>query len=314
MPVSRLKHSLLLATWLGACCALFGTAAAQEDEESPYRPGLIATYTAGGTSAVRTDEVVAFDWQDAACDPRLPAGEFTATGWPAVGQGRGQLSLACYVQGEVEVKLAGKTVIAGRAEQPQWLSSQPLELEFDHHPLEITFRKNGSSRPARPVLVRPRFSTGADPRAGACCTMREQVRSIAFERGRQLAAALRCAACHQDAAASVPPAPALDRLIGQHSRSLAGRVAQLACGRRSERWQAATAADAGFGDDAAGGGGHRGLAAARVRRQSRNRRQNEQKETKVTKEEEKRKKAEGKGRRRARRSRSRRRRKASGSF
>src|SRR4029079_15712670 len=54
---------------------------AQEDaEDSPYRPGLIATYALGDQRATRTDEVIAFDWQTAACDPRLPAGPFTA-GW-----------------------------------------------------------------------------------------------------------------------------------------------------------------------------------------------------------------------------------------
>ena len=43
---------------------------------------------------------------------------------------------------------------------------------------------------------------------------RDQSPNTEFERGRQLAAALHCAACHRDEAASVTPAPALDRLSG----------------------------------------------------------------------------------------------------
>src|SRR5438045_2608110 len=55
--------------------AVLSLASAQEDDEdSPYRPGLIVTYAAGDRSVTRVDEVIAFDWQDAACDPRLRAG------------------------------------------------------------------------------------------------------------------------------------------------------------------------------------------------------------------------------------------------
>src|SRR5262245_11482374 len=118
-------------------------AAGQEDaEDSPYRSGLIATYSVGDQSATRSDEVVAFDWQDAACDPRLLPGAFTAE-WRGRlwARGAGSYTIACYAQGDVTVKLAGKTVLSGRAEQPQWISSQPLELEFDYHPLEISFRR-----------------------------------------------------------------------------------------------------------------------------------------------------------------------------
>src|SRR5262245_2925239 len=136
------------ARWLiGALGLLWGvfvlSATGQEvDEGSTYRPGLIATYAAGGKSVVRTDEVVAFDWQDAACDERLPPGEFSAA-WRGRlwARGAGSYRLYCYAQGEVSVALAGKRVISGHAEQPQWLASEPLELEFDHQPLEITYRR-----------------------------------------------------------------------------------------------------------------------------------------------------------------------------
>src|SRR5262245_56583972 len=116
------------------CGALSRSAIAQEDsEESPYRPGLIATYTADAKSVERTDEVITFDWQDAACDPRLPVGQFTAT-WKGRlwVRGAGSFRLQCYVQGEVAVKLAGQTIITGHVDQPQWLASPTLELEFDY--------------------------------------------------------------------------------------------------------------------------------------------------------------------------------------
>ena len=68
-------------------------------------------------------------------------------------RGAGSYRLLCYGQGEVDVKLAGKTVLSGQAEQPQWLTSQPLNLDFDYHPLEISFNNKG--RTAQLALFQP---------------------------------------------------------------------------------------------------------------------------------------------------------------
>jgi len=167
-----------------------------EAEDSPYHPGLVATYRVGNQSATRSDETIAFDWQDAACDPRLAAGKFTAQ-WRGRlwARGAGSYTLACYVQGEVTVTLAGKTVISGRAEQPKWLSSQPLELEFDYHPLEISFRRTQAKGQLALFWSGPDFRL--EPlQERALVHERDKTPSIEFERGRQLAAVLRCAACH----------------------------------------------------------------------------------------------------------------------
>jgi mono/diheme cytochrome c family protein len=203
------------AAFVFACVAVLGTVAAQEDaEDSPYRPGLVATYTSGETSVSRVDEVVAFDWQDAACDPRLPAGDFAAT-WRGKlwARGPGQYTIACFVQGDVSINLAGKSIVSGIAKQPQWLTSQPLELDFNYHPLEITYRRTQPRGQLALFWSGPDFRLEPIP-AWALMHGRDKSPSLLFERGRQLATALRCAACHKDAAASVIAAPALDRLTG----------------------------------------------------------------------------------------------------
>ncbi len=91
--------------------------------------------------------------------------------------------------------------------------SEPIELEFGRHELEITFRKSG------PRAQLALFWSGPDFRLEpiserALLHDREGSPSSDFERGRQLAAALRCAACHKETSAEVAPAPALDRLTG----------------------------------------------------------------------------------------------------
>src|SRR5262245_25063819 len=104
---SSVFRCLLMSACFVACCAalVLSTAGQEDAEDSPYRPGLVATYSAGGATITRIDEVVAFDWQDAACDPRMLAGEFAAE-WRGRlwARGAGSYTIACYVQGEVKVR------------------------------------------------------------------------------------------------------------------------------------------------------------------------------------------------------------------
>src|SRR5262245_13529744 len=207
----------MVLRWSSVALVLLGAvvAEAQEDaEENPYRPGLVANYTAGGRTITRLDETVAFDGQDAAPDPRLTAGEFAAT-W----RGRlwaqlpGTYRLLCYVQGAVEVKWAGKVVVTGQSDQAGWVTSQPLELPFDRHELEVMYRKTGPRGQLALFWTGPEFRL--EPIAERFLMHdREKSPAADFERGRQLAAALRCAACHRDEAGQLAPAPALDRLSG----------------------------------------------------------------------------------------------------
>src|SRR5437660_11890938 len=97
-----------------ACIAVFGllsvmrlpAVAQEDDQDSPYKPGLVAAYRSAGQSATKIDEVIAFDWQDAACDSRLPPGDFAAT-WRGRlwARGAGAYRLLCYGQGEIEIKI-----------------------------------------------------------------------------------------------------------------------------------------------------------------------------------------------------------------
>src|SRR4029079_4609077 len=145
---------------------------------------------------------------------QLSAGRFAAewTGrlWA---RGAGTYWIASYVQGEVTVKLGGKTVISGNAEQPKWLTSERLGLEFDYHSLEIAFRRTQPKGQLAIFWSGPDFRLEPVPER-SLVHERDKSPSAVFERGRQLAAALRCGACHVDQSASIIPAPALDRLTG----------------------------------------------------------------------------------------------------
>ncbi len=201
---------------------------AQDDfeEESPYAPGLVATIRgAEGTAATepitRIDESLAFDWESAAPDSRLPAGNFTATWrgrlWT---QAPGRYQLAVYTGGgSVSLRLAGKEVLTGDAAAAGWIRTEPLELEFGRHDLEVSFRRTAA--PARLALYwsGPNFVLEPVP-ARFLMHDREASPAHDFERGRTLAAALRCEACHGGTADSTVlaapalAAPALEKLSG----------------------------------------------------------------------------------------------------
>lgn len=214
----------LLQGGLGLLLAVstFAAAVAQDenvDEESPWLPGLIATYTvAEGSGCVRVDEQISFDWQAASPDSRIPPGRFKVE-WKGRlrTQGTGQYKLLAYVQGNVSVRLAGREIISGQCEKAQWLASEPIELGFDYHELEVRFEKTANTGQIRMFWQGPGFVLEPLPDR-FLFHAREDAPDRVFERGQLLAAALRCDACHAAHPADFSPAPALDRLAGNINR------------------------------------------------------------------------------------------------
>ncbi|HUE74822.1 MAG TPA: c-type cytochrome [Pirellulaceae bacterium] len=203
---------------LALAAALAGSIAAQdEDEEQPYLPGLLATYVdADRRETRRLDDAIAFDWAGQLPDLRLSKAPFTAS-WRGLlwARGTGDYQLHVFATGEVEVRLAGKVVISRQRLKESWAVSEPLPLSFDRHGLEVEFRQTAPTARVALFWSGPQFSLEPiSPRF--LLHDRKEAISSDFERGRLLAAALRCAACHgsdeNDWAAM--PAPSLTNLAG----------------------------------------------------------------------------------------------------
>ncbi len=226
-----LRLSVSLSLLLSAFLWLL-PAAAQEvaEEESPYLPGLVARYSTREAQAVRWDESIAFDWGDAAPDPRLPTGRFQATWtgrlWTQVA---GPHRVAVFVGGcKCRVELGGRELLSGDAAEPRWIVSAPVELQFDRHPLTIQFEKTAASALLKLFWSGPGFGLEPIP-ARFLMHDRDSTVSSAFERGQRLAAALRCGACHGSGADREElSAPALDKLAGNvHSAWLVDWLSQV---------------------------------------------------------------------------------------
>ncbi|HZN36943.1 MAG TPA: c-type cytochrome [Pirellulaceae bacterium] len=216
----RLEKSDGTWRWFGSLAiflALAQPCAAQDgDDEQPYLPGLLATYEdASARQARRLDDAIAFDWKETLPDPRLSKSAFTSR-WQGLllAQGAGEYRLHVFATGQVEVRLAGKVAIQRQRLKEAWAVSQPLTLSFDHHPLEVEFQQTEASARIALFWSGPQFALEPiSPRS--FWHDRKATVSSDFERGRLLAAALRCGACHQhEASEPVMPAPSLANLAG----------------------------------------------------------------------------------------------------
>ncbi|MBC7855744.1 MAG: c-type cytochrome [Pirellulaceae bacterium] len=205
----------LLPVLLAVLASSNSLIAADGDEEEPYLPGLIARYSdSTGNSFRRLDEAIAFDWAGGSPDGRLAADGFQIQ-WRGnlFAQGAGEYRLAVHAAGEVELKLAGKTVIESQ-QAAGWVFSQPVTLEFDRHEIEVSFKKTKSPAHVSLYWSGPQFQLEPVPPRFLMHDRKESV-STAYERGELLAAALRCAACHREDADPKPlAAPSLAHLGG----------------------------------------------------------------------------------------------------
>ncbi|MCO6458945.1 MAG: c-type cytochrome [Pirellulaceae bacterium] len=186
------------------------------DDDDELQPGLVAVYRdAAGREARRIDAEVNLHWSRSDVpDGRLSQGPYQAE-WTGLllTQSRGSYRLSAFVEGELSVRLAGKPVLEASTKQPQWVRSEPIDLSFGWHPLEVRFGQtdpqarlslywSGPDFQLEPIGWRQLFH---EPAAAA---------GDEFRRGQILVRALRCAACHELPGERLLPAPALDQLAG----------------------------------------------------------------------------------------------------
>jgi cytochrome c553 len=223
VPMSDLFRRFLLllmlaCTWITGLPVL-GRAQEETDEDGPFLAGLIADYRdINGHTAVRLDFQLAFHWGEQPPDPRLTAGEFRAH-WQGnfLAVSRGAYRFFVFGCGEVELKIAGRVVIARQSVRNGWASSAAISLTADYHTLELSFRR--TEQDARLMLLWSGPDFGLEP-VPARFLYHPRQKSVErnFERGRLLARVLRCGRCHGEESPAAP-APALDRLRGNLSRT-----------------------------------------------------------------------------------------------
>ncbi len=219
---------LASAVWLvllGLPCSVAQSAAPviedeEFDDENPYRPGVIARYAgADGVEHPRLEEQIVLSAGDATPDLRMAPGTLRATYNALVlVQTPGVHRLRVFAAGHVRVKLADQCVLDRASDEASWLAADSIDLPFGFHPLEVEF--HSGDRPPRLALFWEGPGFALEPLAARWLFHETGTTpDAAFERGRQLSRALRCAACHELPSEKQPlAAPALDHLAGNLSR------------------------------------------------------------------------------------------------
>ena len=190
-----------------------------EDEDQPFRPGLIATYESGPSTRIqRIDDGVSFAWGGRSPDARLPAGPFRGK-WQGqlILQSSGAYHFFLHGSGKAELTIGGKVVVKKTEPGVAWAESQPIELPAEDQPIELSYESGGHDARLSLFWTGPGFvREPISPRFFQ--HDREQSPAMSFQRGEAIAHALRCSVCHREPNAKesdlATPAPALDRLRG----------------------------------------------------------------------------------------------------
>lgn len=181
--------------WLLAFVLIAAPAIAQDDDDE-QPPGLLARYQVNQAVVERVDPDIAFQWDTAAPDERLPSGKFTAQ-WSGtlLLRSADKYRFHAYLQGQVRLQINGQTVLEGAADTPRWISGDEAPLSFGDQPFELTFVKTASRAqlklywssgdfPLEPVPYHALFQTKPSPEL------------TLMERGRAQFEAFRCGHCH----------------------------------------------------------------------------------------------------------------------
>lgn len=175
-------------------------------EDDEFRSGLIGHYSdQSGRAFERRDTTIS-----------VLAGDSPRVRWSGflMSQSVGDYRLHVYGTGSVQIKLDGVVVLHAENKTAQWAVSDPLPLQFDFHPLEVEYDRQGTVDGLRLFWSGPQFQL--EP-IGPRFLFHDpaQTPDASVERGELLVRGLRCAACHEIPGESQPAdAPSLAHVGG----------------------------------------------------------------------------------------------------
>lgn len=179
-----------------------------DEEASPYLPGLIVEVRRGQQVAYqRVVPQVAWHHPDA-----LPDGLRLRWRGALMSETDGPYYLHVYTDLPVRLTLNGTAVLQTRSGHLAWHSSTPIPLSFGWHPLELEILSSPGGRVSL-YWTGPQFVLEPLTERHLMHDRRE-VKAQQYERGRLLARALSCDACHGGKPDELMAAPSLRKLAG----------------------------------------------------------------------------------------------------
>ncbi len=145
---------VLVVAWQLTCSFAFG----QDEEEEEYAPGLIATEFRASKPFERLDLTVSLPKAEELSDA-LHAKESVTTTWRGYlfTQGRGDYRFHVYAQGFIQFKLLGQSLIDTELTSVGWRTSNPVNLSYGYHAIEVTLRGTRESTRLKLFWDGPQF-------------------------------------------------------------------------------------------------------------------------------------------------------------
>jgi cbb3-type cytochrome oxidase cytochrome c subunit len=226
MLLDRCQYRLWIATVLCITTTVIlclPSASMAQEEDDDFSPGLLARYSMGQDTVERVDWTLGFDWGGAAPDQRLPRGKFAAQ-WSGNLLARlpGTHRFHAFLAGDVSIMIDGKSVLSA-SEQWGFASGREIELTAGDHEIAVSYStpKESDKPRARLSIFWSSDKFTLEPLPADVLYRDGPSDSWIDARGRHVADALRCAACHQNnSGLAAMTAPALDRVRGGQSRGM----------------------------------------------------------------------------------------------
>ena len=195
-----LKCILLLSVTLS--CVRPVTAQDDFDDEPPeFLPGLIGVVElpTGERIEQLADDIV-FDWSNSSVDGRANPDASFKVRWNGFLECKenGSFKLHSFVAGRVRIQVDEREILSGESNEPRWLESQPVELKFGRHAIEVEYETTQSASHSRQLGLYwsgPQFQLEPIPHRSFSHRASNQHTDL-YGRGNELSRALRCTACH----------------------------------------------------------------------------------------------------------------------
>jgi len=197
---------LLLALSLFGCCATLSRGQ-EADSEASFLPGLVLEQESPqGNTGTQVEPGIALQWRPSTESPGEPPSAWTWRG-AVRALTAGEYWFAAELTGDATFSLDGQVLLRNTATTAAIFTSDPIQLEFGEHPVQVELRPIDQGTVEMRMFWRgPGFSW--EPLRAPHLVHADRVPSS----GAELAETLRCGACHASDVSRV--APSLTKLSG----------------------------------------------------------------------------------------------------
>ena len=129
----------------------------------------------------------------------------------------GEFRFYGFVQGTLELEIDGITVFEMKTDQPRWVASTPINLEYGHRRLRMIYDKVDGRSPLKIAWSGPGFQR--EPIPATALFHHQTKKQVTRSRAADVVHHSRCNACHEFGEGAIETTPSLANLSGYLSKN-----------------------------------------------------------------------------------------------